>query len=296
MKKWIFIVLLLLTTACTPAKAPGQTLTVGLMPAVDAAPILLATEKGLFAQAGVEVELMMFSSAQERQSALQTKAVDGAMSDLIALATNVDAGFKVKGVLQTDGLFPVLATPGAMERSDVKVALMEVSVVNFLADRWFSEKNMQKVFIHEIPARLAALTAAQADLGIFPEPVASKGASMGLEKHLLQKEGEDCPDILIFSEEAIAGKANEIRAFVKAYDQAVQMIRQDEALAREILVQKVPNIPLELKEQIELPVYQAARLPAQEYVQQVIDWTAQVIKKDLHVTPEALMTEAFLHD
>lgn len=296
MKKWMMILIVLLLTACAPAEQVGQTLKVGLMPAVDAAPMLLAQEKGLFLAAGVEVELIMFSSAQDRQSALQTKAVDGAMSDLVALAANVDAGFKVKGVMQTDGLFPVLAVPGAMDATEVSVALMEVSVVNFLADQWFADKRLQKVFINEIPARLAAVASHQADLGIFPEPVASKGASMGLEKHLFQTEGEDCPDVLVFSEEAISGKEGEIRAFVKAYDQAVQLISQDETLARDILVAKVPNMTPELKDIMDLPVYQAARLSKRDYIQKVIDWTAMAIKKDLTVTPEQLMTEAFLHD
>lgn len=296
MKKWILLVLLFVMTACAPVQKPAQTLKVGLMPAVDAAPMLLAQEKGLFEQAGVTVELTMFSNAQDRQSALQAKSIDGAMSDLIALATNVDAGFAVKGVMQTDGLFPVLAGEGAMDKSEVNFALMEVSVVNFLADEWFADKTLHKVFINEIPARLAALAAKQADMGIFPEPVATKGAAMGLQKIVMQKAGEDCPDMLIFTEDAIKGKPAEIRAFIKAYDQAVEMIVQDPALARDILVSKIPNIPPEAKDKMDLPKYQAARLPADAYVQKVIDWTAATIKKDLQVTPQDLMTKEFLND
>jgi NitT/TauT family transport system substrate-binding protein len=137
---------------------PGEDnlqLSVGLMPAVDGAPVYLAAERGYFADEGLDLEIVLFTSGQDRQSALQTGAVDGAMSDLVALAVNNDAGFDIKAVTLTDGVFPILATPGAADAPMLSLGTMEVSVTNFLVDVWLSERcELEKVWINAIPARL----------------------------------------------------------------------------------------------------------------------------------------------
>ena len=91
-------------------------LTVGIMPAVDSAPLLLAEEMGFFDELGLAVELQLFSNPQDRQTALQTASIDGAITDLIAVATNVDGGFDIKATTMTNGVFPVLSKEGAAEK------------------------------------------------------------------------------------------------------------------------------------------------------------------------------------
>ncbi len=150
------------------------TLKIGLMPAVDTAPILIAEKNGYFEEAGINVEIEIYTNAQNRQSALQSNAIDGAMTDFIAVATNVDGGFDIKATTMTDGMFPVLENEGATDKKEIKVGMMEVSVSNYLIDKWLGDKyNVEKVFINEIPARLAALKSGEVDMSLFPEPVAS---------------------------------------------------------------------------------------------------------------------------
>ncbi len=91
------------------------------MPAVDAAPLLLAEKNGYFTGLGLQVELLIFNNAQDRQSALQTQAIDGAVTDLIAVAANVDGGFDIKATAMTNGVFPVLLKEGAEAKKNIKV-------------------------------------------------------------------------------------------------------------------------------------------------------------------------------
>ena len=42
------------------------------MPAVDTAPILIAEKKGYFEETGIDVEIEIYTNAQNRQSALQS--------------------------------------------------------------------------------------------------------------------------------------------------------------------------------------------------------------------------------
>ena len=65
-------------------KGKNQNLTIGLMPDVDSIPFIIAQEKGYFKEEGVNVKLESFKSAVDRDSALQSGKLDGAISDMLA--------------------------------------------------------------------------------------------------------------------------------------------------------------------------------------------------------------------
>ena len=108
---------LMLAGCSTSSNAPEETLSlkIGVMPAVDTAPIYLAEEKGYFDELGLDLTIELFNNAGDRQTALQTHAIDGAMTDLIAVATNINGGFDLKATTLTDGVFPVLVRAGYEE-------------------------------------------------------------------------------------------------------------------------------------------------------------------------------------
>lgn len=303
-KKKLSIVLLLMFSifliSCSNKEKTEEvkedvTLKIGLMPAVDTAPILIAEKNGYFKDAGIDVEIEIYNSAQNRQSALQSYSIDGAMTDFIAVATNVDGGFDIKATTMTDGTFPVLANEGATEKKDIKVGMMEVSVSNYLIDKWLGEDyNVEKVFITEIPARLAALKSGDVDMSLFPEPVASNGELQGLTKNLYGMDDEYSPDCLVFTGKAISEKPNTIKAFHEAYNKAVDEINSNPEIAKDILIEKIPNINPEVKDIMVLPTYKKAALPSDEYVQSIIDWTEKTLNKDLNVKPVDLLEGQFV--
>ena len=285
-----------LATGCSSAAADPEDLSlkVGLMPAVDAAPILLAEKNGYFGEAGLTVELQLFNNAQDRQSALQTQSIDGAITDLIAVAANVDGGFDIKATTMTNGIFPVLLREGADAKQEIKVGMMEVSVTNFLIDEWLSDQyTIEKVYINDIPARLAAIGSGQLDMGLFPEPLASMGELNGLVKNLYQPEGGFCPDVIVFTGKALSEKEEAIKLFHEAYNKAVEDINQDPQIAKDILMEKIPNLKPEIKDSILIPKYTQAALPDAAYIDRVIQWTSDVMKKELQVTAEDLVERKF---
>lgn len=267
---------------------------IGLMPAVDTAPILLAAKNGYFEEAGIDVEIEIYNNAQNRQSALQAYEVDGAMTDFIALATNVDGGFDIKATTMTDGTFPVLSNAGAADKKDIKVNMMEVSVTNYLADMWLTDYNVEKVFIAEIPARLAAIGSGEVDMGIFPEPVASNGELQGLTKKVYTMEDTFSPDCLVFTGKAIEEKPNTIKAFHEAYNRAVKAINENEDLARDILMENMTNLRPEVRDMMVLPKYQETALPSEEYIKSIIEWTEKILDKDLTVEAKNLLDNSFI--
>lgn len=270
-------------------------LIVGVMPAVDAAPIFLAKEQGYFEEMGIDVEIQLFTNAQDRQSALQTGAIDGAMSDMIALVTNVQGGFDLKGTTLTDGMFPVLVRNGFEEVEEVTVAMMEVSVSNYLADEWLSKDyTVEKVYINEIPARLEMIKNGNVDMGIFPEPLATMGTLDGLEKRIFETKDGYCPDVFVFTGKAIEEKSEAIEAYHRAIDLAVKDIQGDDGLARDILIEKLKLKP-EIRDLIDLPEYKLTNLPDQAYVENIIEWTSEVLGKEFDIDAESLFERKFVN-
>jgi NitT/TauT family transport system substrate-binding protein len=290
------LIALLLSGCSTSGKQQTEKMSLkfGLMPAVDSVPFLLAEKNGYFSELGLNVELQVFSNAQDRQSALQTNSIDGAITDLIAVATNVDSGFDIKATTMTNGVFPVLMKEGSEDKQKVKVGMMEVSVTNFLIDEWLSDRyEIEKVFINEIPARLAAIGSGELDMGLFPEPVASMGALDGLAKKIYEPEAGYCPDVAVFTGKAMKEKNEAILLFHQAYNKAVAELDNDPEQARDIMIEKIPNVKPEIRDMIVLPKYTKASLPDTEYIQKVIDWTSDAVKKQLAVKPEDLIERKY---
>jgi NitT/TauT family transport system substrate-binding protein len=304
MKKIIplLLILLLLFTGCTktPLTDEGSeeqmTLNIGVMPAVDTAPIFLAQEQGYFEEQNLNVNIEIYTNAQNRQSALQTNGIDGAMTDLVAVATNVNGGFNIKATMLTDGMFVLLSQPDKINNDELSVGMMEISVSNFLVDHWLAyNHDIEKVYINAIPARLEAVATGQLDMGLFPEPIASVGEKNGLDKLTFEPIDGFSPDVMVFTDQAIKEKHKAIQAFHNGYNQAVEAIQADETLARDTIINNIPNVSPDLKELINLPKYHQARLPDEDYLNKIITWTNSVLEEPLEIQPEDLVDRQFLN-
>jgi len=293
----VLLVLMLLLSGCSVNQPKGKmVLNIGLMPAVDTAPIFLAKDNGYFDDNNLEVNIEIYTNAQDRQSALQANAIDGAMTDILAVATNVNGGFDLKAVMLTDGMFVLVSNEGAIDNKDISVGMMEISVSNFLVDQWLGDThNIEKVYVNAIPARLEATVAQQLDMALLPEPIASVGELSGLEKLIFEPVDGFSPDVMAFTQTAIDEKADAIKAFIEGYNKAVLDIQKDESLAREAIINNIPNVSPDLKDLMDLPQYHQARLPSEEYIQRVIDWTNTILPEPLTVEPKDLIEDKFVN-
>jgi len=274
----------------------NPSLTIGVMPAVDAAPIFLAEEKGYFEELGLDVTIQIYTNAMNRQSALQAGDIDGTITDLIALVNNVANGFDMKVTTTTDGSFPFLVHTDFKEgeKENLKVGMMEVSVTNFLADQYLGNRyKLEKVYINEIPARLEMITKGTIDMAVIPEPMASQGELNGLKKWLPEVNSDQSPDVMVFTGNAIKNKESSLRLFHEAYNKAVEDILIDDSEARELLIKKL-NLDPSIQENMVLPVYHKTRIPTEEYIKEIIDWNENVLGEKVDVKYEQLIDGRFI--
>lgn len=283
------------TVAPEPVENPeSMKLKIGLMPAVDSAPILLAEKKGYFKELGLEMDIQVYNNAANRQSALQSGELDGAMTDLIAFVNNVQNGLDIKITTSTDGSFPFLLKKGFVEQKKVKVGMMEISVSNFLSDQFLKDKyEMEKIFINEIPARLEMVKAGQLDMANLPEPIASMGELGGLTKVTYENTDDFMPEAMVFTGKALTEKEKALELFHQAFNKAVEDIQKNDAEARDILIEKLELKP-EIRDMITLPKYHTARVPSEEYMNKIIAWVEVVQKIDVTTAYDQMIERKFI--
>ena len=286
-KKIIFLALIMLIFSLTiitgNINANEMSLEIGIMPAVDSAPILLAQEKGYFAEEGLDIKVDVYTNAVNRQTALQTNKLDGAMTDLIAFVNNVNNDFPVKITTTTDGSFPILVSKDFKEKEEVKIGMMEVSVTNFLAEQFLKDKyKLNKIYIPAIPARLEMLKSGQLEMAVIPEPLASTAELQGLEKRIYKNDYDYMPEAMIFTETALSKKDKEISIFHKVYNKAVKEINEDDQEAREVLIKSL-DLPIKIKNLITMPEYHLTRIPSEDYLNKVIKWVEKTDKSQIEI-------------
>lgn len=282
----------------TPANTNSQSLeplTIGLMPAVDAAPILIAEQEGYFAELGLTVELTVYNNALDRQAALQSGQIDGTISDIVALINNVSNGFPIKATSCTDGSFLIVTGESFSESAEtVKVGLMEVSVVNYLADQFLGDSyQLDKVYINDIPARIEMLAKGQIDAAVLPEPIATNAQLAGLDKKAYPYSDQYSPELLVFTANALTAKSASLMAFHQAYNKAVDYCNANTDAVRTILVEKIGVTP-EAKDLMQLPEYNRTMLPDEAYVSKLTDWIEQTMGTEIQAAYADFIDGSFI--
>ena len=293
MKKWIAILLsvLMFGVLAGCGNAPGAfgknekempEITIGLMPDTDSIPFLVAQEKGYFEEEGVKVNIQQFKSAMDRDSALQSGNLDGAVSDMLAAAFAKDGGFDVKVTSRTDGSYKLVAGKGENIQSVKDLQGKDVSVsrntiIEYVTDQILAKENMtgddiNKVIIPQIPTRLEMLQNGKLAAATLPEPMASLAIHSGCK---LIEGSDDLginPGVIVFTQKAADDKLASIRAMYRAYNKAVDYLNhtpQDEYM--DGIIEK-SGFPDGTKEALKLPKYQKAALPKDSDVNDCIQW------------------------
>jgi NitT/TauT family transport system substrate-binding protein len=289
---------------------PGPQLKVGLLYDEEALPAYIAEQEGLFQKDGVNVQLIPFRSAAERDSAVQSGAVDGAEGDLIAVALLNQGGFPVKavsvllGAKPEEGRFYILAAPNTItsveDLQGKTLAVSQNTIIDFLADEMLMAKGInpdrvKKVYIPNMPMRLQMLMQKNVAAALLPDPLASvartEGATVLVDKTKLSVNLSQ--SVLFFRDNSIETKPDAIKGYLQAYAQAEQEVDQSPERYRQLFYDKV-DVPKAAQGLVPVPSFSPPQLPSHDNVQLVLDW---MIKKKLltkSLSYDDLVTGAFI--
>ena len=270
------------TTKQADTKKEMQPLTIGLMPDTDSLPFIIAQEKGFFREEGIEVNIEQYKSAMDRDSALQSGNLDGAVSDMLAVAFAKSGGFDVKVTSFTDGSYKLIASKDSGIK-DVKglagkdVSVSRNTIIEYVTDQILAKENMDgdsinKVIIPQIPTRLEMLQNGKLAAATLPEPMASIAVHNGCQFVTGSDELGINPGVILFTAKAAADKKAEIQAMYRAYNKAVAYLNNTDRAEYIDLVIEKGGFPPVAKEALKLPKYHEAALPKESDDVDCIKW------------------------
>jgi NitT/TauT family transport system substrate-binding protein len=259
-------------------------LKIGLMPAVNSLPLIIAADQGYFDDEELSVELIMFKSQTYRESALQTNEIDGSISDLINALNASANGFSLKVTSYTDGLFSLMVPPGSEllspeawnGRETVATGLLETSIINYVSERSLpavgaDPGKIDLISTLHMPSRLEMLLAGKLDAASLPEPVATVARLQGASDLVTSRVLASTPGVLLFTRKAVEQKSEALRRLYRAYNRAVDDLNAGAERFTGVIIEK-GEFPPVVAGNLNLPVYTPARVPTREEFDDVVEW------------------------
>lgn len=251
----------LFTAACTltlsallAGGACAQPLSIGVLPAADAAVLYVAAEEGCFQDEGFEIELIPFKSALEVGAAMRAGRLDGHFGDLMNVLAQNETGAPQKVVLTTTHTSPAQRAFGLAVSPQKSAAIRALSdlhgttsamsaatIIDYLLDRMketegLPEDALEDQEIRQIPIRLQMLLSGKTDTAMLPEPLLTAVEQAGGSVIWDDRKLDEALAVVALSD-TIADPAV-VAAFRKAVAKAAAIIETDPESARSLMVKK----------------------------------------------------------
>jgi len=277
----------------TPAggepSAQVQKLKIGQIPTIDGLPFWVAESKDYYRQQGVEVELVRFNSAAERDAALASGQIDGTLTDIMGAVTLFDNGTPVQitsinlGATIEEGPFAIVSAPGSgitepEQLKGVEIAIATNTIIHYVTEKLllengFAPEEIQLISIPQIPLRFENLITGNVKAATLPEPLLSLAVHKGGTVVLTDAEAKRnySQSVIVFREEAVKEKADAIQRFFVAYNLAVADIDREPEAFKDLLATEA-NLPPEIKDSWQVITFSPAQAPGRAEVEEVVDW------------------------
>ncbi len=292
----MLLALALAMTWAAPALAAGEPISFGTLPALQALPLFVAQERGLFRAEGVEVELVPFRSALEKDTALAAGAISGYFGDLptaITFSANARPARMVATVFNSVGserMFAVLAAPGTgkppfAELAKKGIAGSSNTVIEYVVSQLLARQGgggLKMVESKDIGTRMAMLLQGQVAGAGLPEPLVTLAERKGATVVVDDRGSGLSSTVLLFTDDFLARRPEDVKRFLRAVANASRIISTDPESVRGAMV-KLARVPEDLAATYPVPRFPAPAVPDREAVMDVYRWLAarKVLKSEL---------------
>jgi len=257
---------------------------IGVMPDEATLPYYVAAQEGIFTNHGLNVEIIPFLSAMERDSALIAGEIDGAENDPVGVALMRNAGYDLKIVsieLQETPAkmrFAILASPASnissvADLNGKKIAISRNTIIEYITDTLVGDTAVEKVEVKKVPLRMQMLLNNEIDAATLPEPLASyalyKGARLVISDSMLNRTISQT--VIVFRADFLNNNSEAVNEFLAAYGEAVKRINANPEKYRALLVEKT-HIPPEIASNYTIATYLQPRVYPETDFDTVIHW------------------------
>lgn len=259
-----------------------QPIRLGAMSSMDYLPFVVAEKLGMYDSLGLDLRIVKFFSANERDAAFQSGNIDGTVIDYTGAALQQANGIPLRIVMKNDGYFHLIAGKGKpietlkdLKGKNIAVSrntVIEYSTDQILAKAGISVSEINKPEINKIPLRLEMLRNGQIDASIFPDPFATIAIQDGHHSLITTRDLGISVTGTIFTEKSVTGKRKEIEVLIKGYNQAVDYMNRTSPSEWAGILVKDAGIPEALTGKVVLPKYEPATLPSEKDIRYTLEW------------------------
>jgi NitT/TauT family transport system substrate-binding protein len=284
-------------SACTQA-SPAETeslepinLKIAVLPILEALPMYVAEQEGLFEKHGVEVEFVAVASAPERDQVISAGQADGMINELTStMFYNKDQPqVKIVRYARTatpeQALFRILASGESGINSidglkGARIGISQGTIIEYLTDRLlqaqgFTAEEINTVAVPKIPDRMALLESGELDAGMLPEPLSSLAVLQGSKIVL---DDTSLPEIsfstLTFRNEVLDQNPQAVRGFLAAIEESTSLINTNPTQWIPLLGE-YNLVPPPLLESFQIPQFAEAGIPTEAQWSDVLDWAIE---------------------
>lgn len=284
--------LFLTLTGCSSPKAAPEIapVKVGMMPITDNSPFWVAEQQGYFKDEGIQVELMPFPSAIERDSAFAAGQIDAGIGDLLAVAAMNNSGTAVKAVSVGQGAVPgenrfaILSAPDSgitkpEQLANVPIALSLNTINEYITDNLLTAEGLKQdeiktINMVKLPIRFEALLNGSVKAATLPDPFATLAEIKGAHLIIDNSKNIVAQSVVIVRQETLDQNIKGVKKLMQAYDRAVKDLSADPEKYEQLIAEKA-RIPGEVMSSREHPLrlhFSEPQAPDQAGVEQTISW------------------------
>lgn len=279
----LLLATLLLACSCGGAKK-GETelppLKLGAMSSMDYLPYVVAEKTGIYDSLGLDLEIVKFFSANDRDAAFRAGQVDGTVIDYTGAAIQHAAGLPLALVCAHDGYFEMMASESAEAMKDLKgkrIAVSRNTVIDYATDQMLRSAlieptEVEKPEVQKIPLRLEMMLSGEIDASVFPDPFITIAKSKGFVSLSSTRDLGISVTGTMIRRASLETKGEAIKRLLEGYNLGVDYIRSHSlADLRTILVEDA-GIPEPLVDRVTLPEYRHAALPTEKDLSETLKW------------------------
>ena len=291
LNKWILpLILTLMVAGCGAEKKEVEESNIikfGTIPALQSLPLFVADSKGFFSEEGLEVELVTFNSASEKDIAVISGAIDGYFGDLFTptvieangsdiaiVGVGYDTRFdrRMFGVLgKPDGGFGKLS-----DLQNIPVAVSSNSVIDYLTESLLltegvNRTDIQFTEVKNIGLRMQMLLSGQLEAATLPEPLVTAAVANGAVLLADDAEMSTGQTTLMFRDDFLNSNPVTVKKFMSAVARANKFINENPDDVRPVMV-KFIRLPEPLKNSYPVPRFPDLKMPAPETMTTVVNW------------------------
>jgi NitT/TauT family transport system substrate-binding protein len=297
MQRIVYYLLLfgLAFSACQSADKKTNSLKIGVMSSMDYVPLAVAREQGFFDRQGVRVEIQKFYSANDRDAAFQSGNIDGTVIDYTGAILQKAGGVDLKLTSACNATFCLMtAQPEIRQLSDLsnkKAGVSRNTVIDFCLEKALQSAQIpvtaiEKQEINKIPIRFEMMLKGQSDATVLPDPFITIARAKGAQSLVCMADLGYAVTGIMFHTQAIDRKSDAIKAFYRAYNEAIEYIHTHPVEDLEAVLVEEIGFPKALIASVQLPDYTPAQMPQEKDIQAVFAWL-----KEKKLIPEHFSTQ-----